>query len=362
MTTWQALRLDALDVLFFRDGRPFEAATQVRSILPLPHTVAGAVRSALLRQHGVDLAQLGRWSQSGLDFATALTRLAPSLAWIADVEIVGPWFCQHDTVYVPCPATLYRKNKDDDDSDFCCFAPLERPLHGWEAPLADMRPLWPCNADSLDRRLLSPKPAGGYLSLQGLKQYLGGEVPDKKHWKPARCFAGHDLRTGIGVDAVTNTAGDGNIYAVGFLALRAGVRLHVEVCMPEGAPPLPESIPPLPLGGESRHVAVDVVPSLLAQQEEQTAQGRSCFVLLSPAIFDQGWYSQRMASGLLGAAVPGCTAFSGWDMARQCPKHTRFAANAGSVYFYESNMPHDHVRTASQDAALGFGFTLKGVW
>lgn len=35
--------LEPLDVLFFRDGRPFAAATRASTGLPFPQTTAGAV-------------------------------------------------------------------------------------------------------------------------------------------------------------------------------------------------------------------------------------------------------------------------------------------------------------------------------
>ena len=40
------LCLNPLDVLFFRDGRPFEAASRAYGGLPLPRTFAGALRTA----------------------------------------------------------------------------------------------------------------------------------------------------------------------------------------------------------------------------------------------------------------------------------------------------------------------------
>ena len=49
------LCLNPLDVLFFRDGRPFEAASRAYGGLPLPRTFAGALRTALLQQAGFNL-------------------------------------------------------------------------------------------------------------------------------------------------------------------------------------------------------------------------------------------------------------------------------------------------------------------
>src|SRR5260370_1121735 len=56
--TWIGLRLDPLDTLFFRDGRPFDAASRASGGLPLPQTFAGAVRTYLLARAGFDFAAL----------------------------------------------------------------------------------------------------------------------------------------------------------------------------------------------------------------------------------------------------------------------------------------------------------------
>ena len=52
------LCIDPLDVLFFRDGRPFDAASRAYGGLPLPRTIAGALRTALLASEGFDFAAL----------------------------------------------------------------------------------------------------------------------------------------------------------------------------------------------------------------------------------------------------------------------------------------------------------------
>ena len=52
------LRIDPLDVLFFRDGRPFTPASRGASGLPTPQTLAGAVRTHLLQHAGCDFDAL----------------------------------------------------------------------------------------------------------------------------------------------------------------------------------------------------------------------------------------------------------------------------------------------------------------
>jgi SOS regulatory protein LexA len=52
-STTVGIALDPLDVLFFRDGRPFTASERLLSGLPLPQTLAGAIRTALLQRIAV---------------------------------------------------------------------------------------------------------------------------------------------------------------------------------------------------------------------------------------------------------------------------------------------------------------------
>ena len=59
------LDLEPLDVLFFRDGRPFDAAPRATSGAPLPQTVAGAVRTWLLRRTNTNLKALAEAIRNG---------------------------------------------------------------------------------------------------------------------------------------------------------------------------------------------------------------------------------------------------------------------------------------------------------
>jgi CRISPR-associated protein Cmr3 len=68
---WVGLRLDPLNTLFFRDGRPFDAATRVTGGLPFPQTLAGAVRTALLARTGFRFDEFAR-RRKGADILAAL--------------------------------------------------------------------------------------------------------------------------------------------------------------------------------------------------------------------------------------------------------------------------------------------------
>ena len=85
-------------------------------------------------------------------------------------------------------------------------------------------------------------------------------------------------------------------------------------------------------------------------------------MLTTPAPFPAGWRPPDL--DLVAAAVPGHVAVSGWDMARNGPKPTRFAVDAGAAYFCRHS-PGDDERPSlckGEDAILGWGSFLRGVW
>ena len=76
------------------------------------------------------------------------------------------------------------------------------------------------------------------------------------------------------------------------------------------------------------------------------------------------WVPGAIAGNVLSAAVPGYRAFSGWDLALRGPKPTRFAIEAGTVYFLAEPLaafqPPSLCR--AEDAVLGWGHVVNGVW
>jgi len=72
--------------------------------------------------------------------------------------------------------------------------------------------------------------------------------------------------------------------------------------------------------------------------------------------------AKRLTAAASGAGVP----VSGWDVARNGPRATRFAVPAGACYFVEGGCsPDDFLDLGTESAALrqeGWGFALSGTW
>jgi CRISPR-associated protein Cmr3 len=236
------LWIDPLDPLLFRDGRPFEAASQATSDLPTPRTLAGALRTALLASSPafdgarfVANARVGDGSNTSIRGAL-LTAGAPD--WIVNTRFRGPWLAlDTDPIepLLPVPANLVREDK----AGQCQWARSEpRPnVPGWND--APRLPLWRTS-------LQSAKYPGGYLRLQGIHKFLQGQLPDETDYFRTDQLYALDARVGIGVDADTHTTTDGRLYTVRYLALQskvtvagckkpARVGFYAEVVLPDGA-------------------------------------------------------------------------------------------------------------------------------
>jgi CRISPR-associated protein Cmr3 len=367
MATTIALLLEPLDVLFFRDGRPFTGAERSVSGLPLPQTVAGAFRAALLRAASCDFRALAEALRKGAAFVDAVRKAcAPEDHWIGEVGFRGPWLARRvgtdDSidVFLPAPAILHREKKRPEK--IYRVAPLpDGELPGWIVPgdREGLRPLWL-------RHLVVTEPLSGYLTPKGLRMFLQGDgVGAEEIVLPDDLF-GLDYRTGIGISPDRLVAAESQIFGRGFLALRQGVFLYVEVVLPDAprAGAVLQHIETITLGGEGRHVTVRPCTPFPWPRVTLGGRQKPLVLLTTPCAFEAGWKPRALNGLILSAAVPEPVAYSGWDLARGGPKPTRFAAPPGSVYFLDS-IPDELPETLAEnheDRQLGWGCWLKGVW
>lgn len=349
----KAFCLDPLDTLFFRGGKPFGAADRVASGLPKPQTLAGALRTWMLRKTGCNFDKLGENITGGKSFRESLEEaVSTDLAPIADIRFRGPWLCRNGQPLIPIPPTLL---KVEDSEEIIRLDPLKSTsLPGWK-PDDGMLALW-----RKDNR--PAKRAEGFLSLEGLKKYLDGGAPSKQNIVPAGDLYEIDTRTGIGVDPDALSAAEGQIYAAGMLALKKDVSLYAEISGPDSVKEwLPAEGDVLPFGGEGRRVAARPVGGVKWPSSDTAGDNQGAMlVLLTPGLFN-GWEPSSLKDNLVSAAVAGYEAVSGWDMAKGGPKPNRFAVNAGSVYFVnEWEKESAGSLCDGEDAALGYGIYVQG--
>lgn len=336
-----ALFLEPLDVLFLRGNKLFgDPGSHGESLVPpWPSVAAGALRSRLLADAGIDLAafargeiehtQLGTPDKPGA-FAVTAFHLARRQA-DGSVEVL----------FQP-PADLVITEDVHDKPEVKRLVPTRLPEEA-VLPSSAPLPLLPVLAETQ-----RSKPASGYwLTEAGWKRYLHGEAPSPAELVKSGDLWSSDHRVGVGLEAPTRRAAEGRLFSVQAVAMRTGVGFLAAV---EGATPPKEGT--VRLGGDGRAAAVQAVEKALPEPDyEAIARSRrGRLVLTTPGIFAGGWLPTgvtRQADGTLrfdlhgvkarvvSAAVPRYEVVSGWDLAQWRPKPAQRAAPTGSVYWLD---------------------------
>jgi CRISPR-associated protein Cmr3 len=374
-STWIGLRIEPLDTLFFRDGRPFEAANRVTGGLPTPQTLAGALRTALLARTGFrfDAFAQQRKRQPNVEAALTACKADPG---VIDAHFRGPFLALADDSdrvepLLPMPSVLTRARGD---GGLWSRARPAASVPGWQDPdglLPLTREVEP-----------DPKADNELLTLSGLTAFLGGGDPAAGQTVRPGALYDHDNRIGIAVDAHTLTSAEGQLYAIRLLALNPKKYGEWRICLYAEVAPgaegtadyrrlLDES--PVPFGGEGKYVRVKTVEAANWPKPDGS-RSRSLWYLATPTFLpfrggDEVTPPRPLpAVPELKAAASGAgVAVSGWDVAANGPRPTRFAVPAGAVYFVEG--------PGSEDAFLdhdanewrnlrreGWGFALQGKW
>jgi CRISPR type III-B/RAMP module-associated protein Cmr3 len=386
------LLLKPLDVLLFRDARPFESGDTGRTQWPTPATFAGLLRTHMMQAAAIDPAKL-----HGLHAPAPEQR-----HWFGRLRFRGPWLYVEQPMKVQAwkaqekremniargplvstPADLVRLGKGSNDP-VRRLRPLDKlDLPGWAPRCTGMLPMW------LASDAARTESAAGWLDECGLKRYLAGDDLQATDVHATDCFAVREDRTGIGIDPDRLTADQdrGLIYSASFWRLLPGVCFYGEFDWPDDAPrvpPIDQMLPAplvLPWGGERRGVSVEQVTPFDWQSLEPALPNDNLITLLvTPGVFWNGKHrwKPREQGTLRAACVPKPLPISGWDMAgiaenghQPRPRPTRFAVPAGAVYLWTRGKQNTDEPIARglrsicdkpQDADNGWGLALSGIW
>jgi len=329
--------IEPLDVLFLRGNKLFgDPGSFGESLVPpWPSVAAGAIRSAMLARDGVDLAAfakgevvhhaLGTPAAPGPFAITGFT-----LAIRAEDGGVEPLYA--------LPADLVAGSGEGGVAASLRRLAPTRPATGLlsSAPL----PHWPVLAQAERAKAVS----GVWLTQAGWADYLAGRTPHVRTLLATGQLWAIDARVGIGMDAVTRSAADGQLFSAQAVAFRRGVGFLASIT---GALPPADGV--LRFGGDGRGAALTQArhQPLAVDFAAITKARRARVVLTTPGLFTEGWRlpgvggsGQRvewpgLSARLACAAVPRAEVVSGWDLAIRQPKPAERAAPAGSVYWLD---------------------------
>jgi CRISPR-associated protein Cmr3 len=385
------LFIEPLDVLFFRDGRPFVAgeAHMAQSLFPpTALTFQGALRTAVLAAAGIDPQRYATAQKTGGDAETQvlIEEIGDSESF-GRLRMRGPFVAvlptQQETTrnveeWYPCPADLVTERKRDGGA-LLRLQPCEGVPWISDVPLG-MRTPWVVSPARMEA-------ARGFIAQEGLQRYLDGGIPEDVC--PDTAFVLREQRMGIALASPKKVADEGKLYTIEMLRLRTTAARRTGFTIDvEGTTRVPEQ-GILALGGERRtavyeRVAERVFPRArgLAEMIDRTHQ--FLVYLAAPAIFlrEPRWLPDfidrdsllgtreaatiRVVSAVVGRPVP----IGGWDLANNRPKPMQPAVPAGSVYWCEVVSGHGEAVVqafhgqcmSSLYAEIGFGLSFVGRW
>jgi CRISPR-associated protein Cmr3 len=384
------LFIEPLDVMFFRDGKPFVAGeTHLAQSLfpPTPLTFQGAIRSAILAASGVGVDRFQQAQRGAQDAeATLLVEEIGGPTSFGHLVLRGPFVASVPDVlgapimaeeWYPCPADVLTQRGNSEGGP-TRLRPVEQSL--CVSDLSDT--LWPLWAFTSARVEAAP----GLLSTGELMRYLTGEVPQVIHQSQ---FATREERLGIALSTGNKVAEEGQLYTYEVYRFkpadgrRFGFMLDVE-----GTTRLPAR-GMLSLGGERRAATFEQIPPQPWPEGQEISQAidatrRFLLYLATPAIFmrEPLWLPDFINVDSLIGTHDGVTLriravaaarpvpIGGWDLAANQPRAMRPAVPAGSVYWCEVlyGTGQDVMRAfdgqclSSMFAEIGFGQTFVGRW
>lgn len=333
--------IEPLDVLFLRGNKLFgDPGSYGESLVPpWPSVVAGALRSRILADDGVDLAA---FAASKVNHPALGTPAAPGTFAVSAFQLARRFADGRVEMLVAPPADLVIGEAESGTPNLRRLSPT---------PLADglaasnVLPLLPVLAEQ-ERG----KPAGGYwLTEGGWKAYLTGKIPSPNDLVRSSALWAIDHRVGVGLDAEQGRAADGRLFSVQAVAMQKRETSGFDVgflASISGADLPKRGL--LRLGGDGRGAELHpTAPTELTADHAALCSQRRCrIVLTTPGLFTDGWrlpgcdadgrFNLHGVHGkLVCAAVPRSETISGWDLARHEPKAAQRVAPSGSVYWVD---------------------------
>lgn len=374
------LFIEPLDVLVLRGNKLFaDAGSHGEALMPpWPSVAAGALRSRMLADAGVDLLQFAESKAAlGNELASAIgTPVQPGSFRIAHFGLARRKGNASAPVFeplLPLPADV----SVDEDGAATFLQPTR--LH------AALRSSYPLPLSPILRQAKAGKPRSGlWLTSAGIEAWQRGEPITAKsgHWVSSADLWTLDGRLGIALEAGTGAVASGQLYTSEAIALKPTVGFMAQVA---GAPGLLPADGLIRFGGDGHAASLSRGAATLPRVDPNALARSSRFRLLltSPGIFPEGWrlpgtgadgrwHFHGASARLASAALPRLETLSGWNLAAGEPKPAVRAVPAGSVYWLDDFQGDPaalhtlvHEGLPSNDAsrrAEGFGNCLLAEW
>ncbi|MBK9462156.1 MAG: type III-B CRISPR module-associated protein Cmr3 [Sphingobacteriales bacterium] len=361
------LRIEPLDTLFFRDGKPFSMGEETWAdshLLPSPSVIYGMLRTAIATQNGIGFETINNQHK----------QLGVETFRVNNIY----YYTEENMLPMPLDLVEFNSDKEDNDKAMKCkvnalkLVPCTAIISKAKAPYITHFLQPDEQANSFDDAL---------ISTANLEEYLCGYLDETQVLRTSR-YIKSEAKIGIARQDSTKTADEGHLFRTDmkryhYLLKRTETQteiksLQIGVCL---ATTLPFS-PLVRLGGEVKMVNLKVnpqnTPFKVDTQDVEFEGGRFKIYLSTPAIFTNGLPDIAGKLGINATLIAACVgkpfAIGGFDMATNQAKPMYKTVVAGSVYYYQSqddlSLLHQKQGIALSDIypEQGFGIAYFGTY
>ena len=320
------IEIEALDTLFFRDGKPFEKSDDVWAtgmFPPLPSVIYGALRSTYFGQNDIGLDEV--------EEKTAALKIKNIWYRIVSKEDVTT-----SDNYFPMPLDLVQKKELSreervrmEDYDLYTSHRLEQKTLNFSS---SSKLLLGHGVLTIDEDVETKRDS--FITVDDFKKYLKKDIIGEVYqFNPTS-----EAKIGIARNNTTRTTSEGNLYRVGMLRTDK-VKIWVEF---EGLELEKKGL--LQLGAERKLASNKAprrvnVPTYTLEDSNIKNQTEFKLCLVTPAIFKNGYYPTEIFKKagvtveLISCVVGKNLNIGGFDMMAKAPKEMFKAVPAGSVYY-----------------------------
>lgn len=351
------VRIEPLDTLFFRDGKPFSMGEETWAdgyLLPPPSVIYGALRTAIATQNGIALEEINsRLNEENLHIRSIYLRMGEQIVLPLPLDLVESKEKSSNIKKADKEAKKYEVNRL-----------ALRPASGLVFPTSKNKIKY--LFESRQYAQVDSVEHGAILTTE-LEKYLAGNFEQTEALKLTD-FIREEPKVGIGRDDFTRFAEEGNLYRVDmkrFEDLQIGVSYECEEY---------ENINSMTLLGGERKLAAIVVnrrPFRFPQTTIDFSSGRFFIYFSTPAIFING-EPNLSELGISATLVAVCVGkpihIGGFDIQQQRAKPMYQAVPAGSVFYYEAQgdisslNDKQGIQLSDKQNNQGFGIAYFGTW
>lgn len=351
--TWLSIR--PIDVLLFRDGKPFSAGEDhsANSLFPpTPLTLQGALRAKISMDMGVSLREYKDENTGRALKAVEIIGPYGEEIKTGNFSMRGPFLgiCESEdhstdsgkvTPLMPVPADLLAQADTRlivaaPDDQFNMLSDLDD-----ESNILNALPIVDRNIIDVGNPELETQSAK-WMRIGDLQDYKTSQLSYDRLINSDRLFQ-REGRFGVSTNSATSYREDGLLYSVDFIRMDSEARLLVEI---DGISSQHMPIGSILLGGEQgRATAEPVELASPIPRPPETIKGKFKIVLLTPSYFSSGWrpdvekiegWSADTAPALISAALYKSQRIGGWSSAKGAARTMYAYAAPGSVYYFDA--------------------------